>query len=58
MDGGIVKVLEVYQHLLTPFIMFAAKFSKKLAKEPKEEFITYANLQKIKPVFKDTPIEV
>lgn len=39
MDGGIEKVLEVYQHLLSPFILFTAKHSKKLFKEPKEHFI-------------------
>ena len=27
-DGGIKKVLEVYQHLLAPFIVFTAKHSK------------------------------
>ncbi len=42
-DGGIEKVIEVYQHLLSPFILFTAKFSKKLYKEPKEDFILIAN---------------
>lgn len=38
-DGGIEQVLNVYQHLLSPFILFTAKYSKKLHKEPKEEFL-------------------
>lgn len=38
-DGGIKEVLRVYQHLLSPFILFVAKYSKKLNKEPKEDFI-------------------
>ena len=58
MDGGIEKVLEVYQHLLSPFILFTAKYSKKLHKEPKEDFTLLANSLKIKPVPKQTEIEV
>jgi dsRNA-specific ribonuclease len=42
-DGGIAKVVEVYQHILAPFVLFVAKFSKKLNKEPKEDFIILAN---------------
>ena len=38
-DGGIQKVLDVYETLLSPFVLFTAKFSKKLYKEPKEEFM-------------------
>lgn len=42
-------MIEVYELLLSPFILFTAKFSKKLYKEPKEEFMIRANLLKIKP---------
>src|SRR4051794_3537604 len=52
MDGGIEAVIQVYEHLLAPFILFTSKFSKKLKKEPKEDFLIYANLLKIKPVMK------
>lgn len=52
MDGGIEAVINVYEHLLAPFILFTAKFSKKLRKEPKEDFFIFANLLKIKPIFK------
>lgn len=58
MDGGIKKVLEVYQHLLSPFILFTAKYSKKLYKEPKDDFNSLANILKIKPVMRQTDIEV
>lgn len=40
--GGMHAVLEVYQHLLAPFILFVAKFSKQLNKEPKEDFLILA----------------
>jgi dsRNA-specific ribonuclease len=51
-DGGIEKVVEVYQHMLAPFVLFVAKFSKKLYKEPKEDFILLSNKLKIKPDMK------
>jgi dsRNA-specific ribonuclease len=51
-DGGIEKVVEVYQHMLAPFVLFVAKFSKKLHKEPKEDFILLSNKLKIKPDMK------
>ena len=57
-DGGIEKVLEVFQHLLSPFILYTAKYSKKLYKEPKEDFILQSNLQKIKPIHVHTEIEL
>ena len=37
-DNGIKSVLQVFQHLLAPFLLHVAKFSKKLNKEPKEDF--------------------
>lgn len=48
-DGGIEEVLRVYQHLLGPFVLFVAKYSKKLNKEPKEDFTILAGLHRIKP---------
>lgn len=35
-DGGINQVVRVCKHLLSPLILFVAKFSKVLYKEPKE----------------------
>ena len=51
-DKGIEKVVDVFQHILGPFVVFVAKYSKKLNLEPKEDFIIMSNLLKIKPVFK------
>ena len=48
-DGGIEEVIRVYQHLLAPFILYVAKFSKRLNKEPKEDFTILAGLHKIVP---------
>lgn len=50
--GGIRAVLDVLQHLLAPFLLHVAKFSKKLSKEPKEDFLILSNLQKIAPQIK------
>ena len=58
LDGGIHKVLEVYQHILSPFVLFTAKYSKKLFKEPKDEFILLTGLLKMLPVFRTTEILV
>ena len=57
-DGGIEKVIEVFQHLLSPFILFIAKFNKKLFKEPKDEFNTFSNQVKIKPDWRHTEVEL
>ena len=35
-DGGLNAVMRVYKHLLSPLILFVAKFSKEVYKEPKE----------------------
>jgi len=48
-DGGIEKVIEVYQHLLAPFILYIAKYSKVVRKEPKEEFYIVSNQKRIRP---------
>ena len=52
-DGGIKEVLKVFQHLLAPFLLHVAKYSKKLNKEPKEDFQILSNLHKIAP---DMPV--
>jgi len=39
LDGGIEKLLEVYQVLIAPFLLFVGKFSKVMGKEPKEDFV-------------------
>ena len=35
-DGGLNAVMEVYKHLVSPLLLFIAKFSKDVCKEPKE----------------------
>ena len=52
MDLGIEKVIDVFQHLLAPFVLYVAKFSKRLNKEPKEDFTILAGLSKIVPDIK------
>lgn len=47
--NGLEDVVNVYEHLLSPFVLFIAKFSKELYKEHKEEFIWSAWSKKIKP---------
>jgi hypothetical protein len=41
----------VYKDLLAPFILHVAKYSKKLNKEPKEDFVILSGINKIKPEF-------
>ena len=53
-DAGIEEVLRVFQHLLAPFVLFVAKFSKRLNKEPKEDFNILAGLHKIVPEIRST----
>jgi dsRNA-specific ribonuclease len=50
-DNGIETVLQVYKDLLAPFILHVAKYSKKLHKEPKEDFVILSGINKIKPEF-------
>ena len=57
-DGGIEKVIEVFEPLLSPFILFVAKFNKRLFKEPKEDFFILANLLKIKPELRAQELKV
>lgn len=44
--------------LLSPFVLFIAKFNKKLFKEPKDEFTTFSNLVMIKPEMRSYEVEV
>jgi len=35
-DGGLNAVMRVYKHIVSPILLFIAKFSKEVTKEPKE----------------------
>lgn len=35
-DGGLNAVMRVYKHLVSPLLLYIAKFSKTVCKEPKE----------------------
>jgi len=37
-DGGIEDTIKVLKTLMAPFVLFVAKYSKKINKEPKEDF--------------------
>ena len=51
-DGGLNAVMRVYKHLLSPLILFVAKFSKEVYKEPKEVFVIRATMDyRIRPKF-------
>ena len=51
-DGLMEGVLKVFDHLLAPFVLYVAKFSKRLNKEPKEDFLILSRLQKLCPEIK------
>jgi len=38
-DAGIVTLLQILKPFLAPFVLYVAKFSKYIHKEPKEDFI-------------------
>lgn len=40
--GGMEAVLKTFQHIICPFVLYVAKFSKQLNHEPKEDFIIKA----------------
>lgn len=48
-DGGMDEVIRVYRHIMSPFVLYVANFSKVLYKEHKEEFLWAAIASKIKP---------
>ena len=51
-DGGLCAVMKVYKHLISPLLLFIAKFSKHVCKEPKEQFMILAQTDfRIKPKF-------
>ena len=41
-DGGLTAVMEVFKHIISPLLLFVAKFSKEVCKEPKEQFVIKA----------------
>ena len=52
-DGGMPAVYTVYKELLSPFILYVAKYSKDVYKEPKEQFIIRGGRDyKLRPLFK------
>ena len=53
-DGGIEDAIEVLKSLMSPFVLFVAKYSKQIHKEPKEDFLGLATQLKIKPRFQST----
>jgi dsRNA-specific ribonuclease len=38
-DGGIERSIDVLKSLMAPMVLYVAKFSKNIQKEPKEDFI-------------------
>lgn len=38
-DGGIEAIIAVLKTLMAPFVLYVAKYSKFIHKEPKEDFI-------------------
>ena len=51
-DGGMEAVQSVYEHLMCPLILFVAKYSKEVFKEPKEQMIIKAATEyRIRPKF-------
>lgn len=50
-DGGIDSINLVLKSLMAPFVLYVAKYSKSIQKEPKEDFQQLAVQLKIKPHF-------
>lgn len=49
-DGGLNGVMHVFKHMISPMLLFIAKFSKDVSKEPKEMFVLKAAIEfRIKP---------
>ena len=38
-DGGLEVTIDVLRSLMSPFVLFVAKYSKQIHKEPKEDFL-------------------
>jgi dsRNA-specific ribonuclease len=47
--NGMEDVVHVFRDLISPFVLYVAKFSKDLYKEHKEEFIWASMAKKIRP---------
>lgn len=51
-DGGMQAVYLVYKQMLCPFILYVARYSKEVYKEPKEQFIIRCGrYYKLRPLF-------
>lgn len=50
-DSGIEVLIDVLKTLLAPFVLYVAKFSKNIHKEPKEDFNQLSNKLNMKPMF-------
>ena len=48
-DAGIEVLIDVLKPMLAPFIVYVAKYSKNIHKEPKEDFLQLAAQLKMKP---------
>jgi dsRNA-specific ribonuclease len=59
-DGGMDAVYKVYRDLLSPLILFVAKFSKQAFGEPKEQMVIQCGMYyKLRPKFvslKEDPV--
>ena len=53
LDGGIETVVDVLKPLMAPFVLFVAKYSKNIFKEPKEDFLQVAIQLNMRPNVKD-----
>ena len=53
-DSSIEEVIRVLKLLMAPFVLYVAKFSKNIHKEPKEDFQQLATQLKIRPQFQSS----
>ena len=51
-DGLMEAVIDVFEHMLAPFVLHVAKFSKRLNKEPKEDLLILSGIHKLRPILK------
>lgn len=51
LDGGIEELVRVLRPMLSPFVVYVAKFSKNIHKEPKEDCGGLASQLNMKPAF-------
>ena len=51
-DGGLNAVMTCFKHIVSPLLLYIAKFNKEVSKEPKEQFVCRAATQfRIYPKF-------